>query len=68
MDMENVLDKHNLVDPKIVLYGTHQKIHKIFASPNIRDILSGEFRTRKGDLVVSGKLFMVNFYLLEQRY
>ncbi|KAM0147863.1 hypothetical protein ACHAQE_010092 [Botrytis cinerea] len=52
-DMDNTLMKHNLTDPKIVLYGTHQKIHKIFAPANVRSILNGEMTTRKGSLIVS---------------
>lgn len=54
-DMDNTLMKHNLTDPKIVLYGTHQKIHKIFAPANVHSILNGEMTTRKGSLIVSGK-------------
>ncbi|KAK6609667.1 ferric reductase like transmembrane component [Botrytis cinerea] len=52
-DMDDILKKHNLTDPKIVLYGTHQKIHKIFAPANVRGILNGEMSARKGSLAIS---------------
>jgi hypothetical protein len=45
--------RYNL-DAKIIPYGTHKKLNKIFDPPDVGAILTREFEARKGKMVVSG--------------
>lgn len=40
----------------IIQYGTHRKLNKIFAPPDIDAILEAEFAARKGNIVISGMM------------
>ena len=47
----------HLVDtqrPRIIPYGTHRMLDKIFGRPNINAIIRRELASRKGSMVVSG--------------
>ena len=47
----------HLVDtqsPRIIPYGTHRMLNKVFGRPNINAIIKRELGSRKGSMVVSG--------------
>lgn len=43
--------------PKVVPYGAHKKLDKIFGSPDVTEILKAEFKAKRGKIIVSGIAF-----------
>ena len=54
LDVEDALEKPDLAYPKVVPYGAHKKLDKIFASPDVTEILKAEFKAKRGKMIVSG--------------
>lgn len=48
--------KSHLANGEVICHSDHNKLHQIGGAPDVREILHEEFRSRKGRMIVSGKL------------
>ena len=58
LDVEDAPEMSDLkAYPKVVPYGAHKKLDKIFAPADVAEILKAEFNVKRGKMIVSGNAF-----------